>query len=109
MENVRVKGKGVGSGVGTGKRTGRSMRTRLSKLPFSKLPFLVWFLPDCGNTNIIHIYIYYLIALLVAMKNGRMSFSLRQFLIASDCGCDAVVHSGQGHSFRPTLNESRFS
>ena len=39
MEN---KGKGEeggdgGGGVGTGKGTGKSMRTRLSKLPFSKL------------------------------------------------------------------------
>ena len=36
------KGKGVGrvgAGVGTGKGTGKSMRTCLSKLPFSKLPF----------------------------------------------------------------------
>ena len=35
------KGKGVGragGGVGTDKGTGKSMRTRLSKLPFSKLP-----------------------------------------------------------------------
>ena len=29
----------VGDGVGTGKETGKSMRTHLSKLPFSKLPF----------------------------------------------------------------------
>ena len=28
-----------GGGVGTGKGTGESMRRRLSKLPFSKLPF----------------------------------------------------------------------
>ena len=38
-----------------------------------------------------------------AMKNGQTCFSLRKFLaispaiqkIASDCGCDAVVHLGQ--------------
>ena len=30
----------VGSGVGTRKGTGKSMRTRLSKLPFSKLPLV---------------------------------------------------------------------
>ena len=30
---------GWGVGVGTGKGTGKSMHTRLSKLPFSKLPF----------------------------------------------------------------------
>ena len=30
---------GLGGGVGTGKGTGKSMRTRLSKRPFSKLPF----------------------------------------------------------------------
>ena len=28
-----------GGGVGTGKGTGKSMRTRLSKLPFGNLPF----------------------------------------------------------------------
>ena len=34
------QGKSVGGGgVGTGKGTGKSMRTRLSKPPFSKLPF----------------------------------------------------------------------
>ena len=41
VKNMRVKGKGVrrvGGGVGTCKGTGKSMRTRLSKLPFSKLP-----------------------------------------------------------------------
>ena len=31
-------GHGGGGGLGTGKGTGQSMRTRLSKLPFSKLP-----------------------------------------------------------------------
>ena len=39
---MRKKGKGVervGGGGGTGKGTGKRMRTRLSKLPFSKLPF----------------------------------------------------------------------
>ena len=38
---MRENGEGVGrvgGGVGTGKGTGRSMRTRLSKLPFSNLP-----------------------------------------------------------------------
>ena len=43
MENEE-KGKGVesvGGGVGTGKGTGKSMRTRLSKLPFSNLPFII--------------------------------------------------------------------
>ena len=33
------KGKGELGGVGTGEGTGKSMRTRLSKLPFSDLPF----------------------------------------------------------------------
>ena len=42
---MREKGKGVGReggvlGVGTGKGTGKSGRTRLSKLPFGKLPFI---------------------------------------------------------------------
>ena len=32
---------GEGGGVGTGKGTGKSMRTCLSKLPFSKLPFTI--------------------------------------------------------------------
>ena len=37
---MREKGKRVGEGgVGTGKGTGKSMRTRVSKLSFSKLPF----------------------------------------------------------------------
>ena len=41
---VKNKGKGKGVGrvggqVGTGKGTGKSMRKRLSKLPFSNLPF----------------------------------------------------------------------
>ena len=39
---MKEKGRGVGrvwGGVGTGKGTGKSMCTRLSKLPFSKLPF----------------------------------------------------------------------
>ena len=38
---MRAKGKvggGWGRGVGADKGTGKSMRTRLSKLPFSKLP-----------------------------------------------------------------------
>ena len=37
----KEKGRGVGrtvGGVGTGKGTGKSMRTRLSKQPFSKRP-----------------------------------------------------------------------
>ena len=41
---MREKGEGLGrvggGGVGTGKGTGKSMRTRLSKLPFSNLPCL---------------------------------------------------------------------
>ena len=39
-EGNEGKGEGgrVGGGVGTGKGTGESMRTRLSKLPFSHLP-----------------------------------------------------------------------
>ena len=46
---VRNEGKGEGGGeggggVGTSKATGKSMRTRLSKLPFSKLPLS--FSPD---------------------------------------------------------------
>ena len=36
--HVESEGKGEG-GMGTAKGTGRSMRRRLSKLPFSKLPF----------------------------------------------------------------------
>ena len=39
---IKAKGKGVGrvgGGVGTDKGTGKPMRTRLSKLPFSGLPF----------------------------------------------------------------------
>ena len=39
---MREKGKGVGragGGLGTGKGTGKSMRARLSKLAFCKLPF----------------------------------------------------------------------
>ena len=42
VKKMGDKGKGmgrVGGGVGTGKGTGKSMRTRLSKLPFSKPPF----------------------------------------------------------------------
>ena len=41
-KKARERGKGVGrvgAGVGTGKGTGKSVRTRLSKLPFSKLPW----------------------------------------------------------------------
>ena len=42
------------------------------------------------------------VAMRFAMKNGQICFSLRKFLaissaiqkIASDCGCDAVVHLG---------------
>ena len=44
MEN-QGKGEGGGEGggsVGTSKGTGKSMRTRLSKLPFSKRPFRIW-------------------------------------------------------------------
>ena len=40
---MRGKGEGGGEGgggVGTSKGTGKSVRTRLSKLPFSKLPFI---------------------------------------------------------------------
>ena len=47
----------------------------------------------CGNDTVA-------VAMHFAMKNGRICFSLRKFLaispaiqkIASDCGCDAVVH-----------------
>ena len=42
MENEGKGGRGWGvwdGGVGTGKGTGKSIRTRLSKLPFSNLPF----------------------------------------------------------------------
>ena len=47
----------------------------------------------CGNDTVA-------VAMHFAMKNGQISFSLREFLaisaaiwkIASDCGCDAVVH-----------------
>ena len=42
VENEGKRGRrwrGWGGGVGTGKGTGKSMRTRLSKLPFSDLPF----------------------------------------------------------------------
>ena len=43
-----------------------------------------------------------------AMKNGQICFSLRKFLaispaiqkLASDCGCDAVVHLGVHPIFR---------
>ena len=49
---MREKGKEVGrvgGGVGTGKGTGKSMRTRLSKLPFSKLPLSLS--PNFGQKN----------------------------------------------------------
>ena len=47
----------------------------------------------CGNDTVA-------VAMRFAMKNGETCFSLRKFLaispaiqkIASDCGCDAVVH-----------------
>ena len=55
---TRQKGKGVGrvGGVGTGKGTGKSMRTRLSRLPFSKLPFS--FCPMCvGQGRLGEIYL----------------------------------------------------
>ena len=49
----------------------------------------------CGNDTVA-------VAMHFAMKNGQLCFSLRKFLaispaiqkIASDCGCDAVVHLG---------------
>ena len=49
----------------------------------------------CGNDTVA-------VAMQFAMKNGKICFSLRKFLaispviqkIASDCGCDAVVHLG---------------
>ena len=49
----------------------------------------------CGNDTVA-------VAMRFAMKNDQICFSLRKFLaispaiqkIASDCGCDAVVHSG---------------
>ena len=49
----------------------------------------------CGNDAVA-------VAMHFAMKNGQIRFSLRKFLaislaiqkIASDCGCDAVVHLG---------------
>ena len=49
----------------------------------------------CGNDTVA-------VAMHFAMKNGQICFSLRKFLaispaiqkIASDCGCDAVVHLG---------------
>ena len=49
----------------------------------------------CGNDTVA-------VAMHVAMKNGQICFSLRKLLaispaiqkIASDCGCDAVVHLG---------------
>ena len=50
----------------------------------------------CGNDTVA-------VAMHFAMKNGKICFSLRKFLaispaiqkIASDCGCDAVVHSAR--------------
>ena len=50
----------------------------------------------CGNDTVA-------VAMHFAMKNGQICFSLRKFLaispaiqkIASDCGCDVVVHLGQ--------------
>ena len=50
----------------------------------------------CGNDTVA-------VAMQFAMKNGQVCFSLRKFLaissaiqkIASDCGCDAVVHLGE--------------
>ena len=49
----------------------------------------------CGNDTLV-------VAMHFAMKNGQICFSLQKFLaispaiqkIASDCGCDAVVHLG---------------
>ena len=49
----------------------------------------------CGNDTVA-------VAMLFAMKNGQICFSLQKFLaissaiqkIASDCGCNAVVHLG---------------
>ena len=49
-----------------------------------------------------------------AMKNGKISFSLRKFLaispaiqkIASDCGCDAVVHRAQNPENPKSLKTS---
>ena len=48
VENKRRRGGGGGGGVGTGKGIGKSMRTRLSKLPFSKLLFCLF----SNNLNI---------------------------------------------------------
>ena len=50
----------------------------------------------CGNDTVA-------VAMHLAMKNGQICFWLRKFLaispaiqkIASDCGCDAVVHLGE--------------
>ena len=44
QQKQKEKGMGVGrvaGGVGTGQGTGKSMRTRLSKRSFSKLPFSI--------------------------------------------------------------------
>ena len=47
-----VVGRGWEGGVGTGKGTGKSMRTHLSKLPFSNLPFS--FSPiESGNSALV--------------------------------------------------------
>ena len=48
----------------------------------------------CGNDTVA-------VAMRFAMKNGKLRFSMRKLLaissaipkIASDCGCDAVLHS----------------
>ena len=50
----------------------------------------------CGNDTVA-------LAMHFAMKNGQICFSLQKFLaislaiqkIASDCGCDVVVHLGR--------------
>ena len=50
----------------------------------------------CGNDTVA-------VAMHFAMKNGKIRFLMRKFLaispaiqkIASDCGCDAVVHLGR--------------
>ena len=58
----------------------------------------------CGNDTAA-------VAMHFAMKNGQICFSLRKFLaislaiqkIANDCGCDAVVHLGQGSLEHPQI------
>ena len=63
----------------------------------------------CGNDTVA-------VAMHFAMKNGKFCFSLRKFLaispaiqkIASDCGCDAVVHleGRAGDHFHCTVEPS---